>query len=307
MKKFIILILLYVSFLNAQSVFEFLKLNSSPRAEALGGTFLSNNDDVNVIFYNPAGINKLTGKPVSFSFLNYFSDIKLFSLAYSQEIEGIGRLAAGIKYLNYGDFVKADQNGNKLGDFGANDMAFMAGYSNELIENLLVGVNIGFVYSSISDYSSTGLFGDLGVQYLIPSQKITVGATINNLGTQLSTYNGLNESLPLNISLGVSKEMERIPLTLYLAFNYLNKDSDKITDNFKNFNAGAEIRLSKSFKMRLGYNNQKRKDLKIGTTSGLAGFNFGLGLNIKDYLLDYSFSSYGEVDSVHRFGISTSL
>jgi len=37
-----------------QETFKFLMLDQSPRASALAGSFVSNNDDPNVIFYNPA-------------------------------------------------------------------------------------------------------------------------------------------------------------------------------------------------------------------------------------------------------------
>ena len=63
----------------------------SARAAALGGTFVSNHDDPNIIFYNPAGINLLSDNPVSFSFVKHLLDINLASLSYSTEFEGIGR------------------------------------------------------------------------------------------------------------------------------------------------------------------------------------------------------------------------
>ena len=70
MKKKLVLLFIFAisSLISAQSTFEFLKLDTSPRAAAVAGSFVANNDDPNVIFYNPAGINLLTGTPVSFHF-----------------------------------------------------------------------------------------------------------------------------------------------------------------------------------------------------------------------------------------------
>jgi hypothetical protein len=54
------------------------------RTASLGGSFVSGNDDANIIFYNPAGLSLLNDNPVSFSFLKHLLDINSVSLAYSQ-------------------------------------------------------------------------------------------------------------------------------------------------------------------------------------------------------------------------------
>ena len=35
-----------------------------------------------------------------------------------------GTLHAGIQYIDYGEFIGADEDGNETGDFGARDLAF---------------------------------------------------------------------------------------------------------------------------------------------------------------------------------------
>ena len=42
-----------------QTTYDFLRVDMSARAAALGGSFVTNNDDVDVIFYNPSGMNFL--------------------------------------------------------------------------------------------------------------------------------------------------------------------------------------------------------------------------------------------------------
>jgi len=59
---------------KSQSVFDFLRMDVSPRAAALAGAFVANTDDPNLIFYNPAGLNLLTGQQVSFSYLKHLLD-----------------------------------------------------------------------------------------------------------------------------------------------------------------------------------------------------------------------------------------
>ncbi|MFC2082285.1 type IX secretion system protein PorQ [Bacteroidota bacterium] len=301
------LIIISVSNIYSQNTFEFLRLDPSPRAASLAGSYVANDDDPNVIFYNPAGISLLSDIPVSFSYLSHLLDINSASIAGSYEIESIGRFAAGIQYINYGDFTQADQFGNKLGEFGAGELAMLVGYSNQLDTDFYYGANVKFIYSSIADRSSAAFALDLGLHYAIPDSKWNFGFSILNIGSQVSSYFDEKEDLPMDIRAGVSKELEHMPFRFYFSFNKLNEDEGDFFTKFRKFTFGGEFRLSKAIKLRLGYDNEKRKELKIGTTAGLSGFSLGVGINVSDYFVDYSFSSMGSIGSLHRIGITTTL
>jgi hypothetical protein len=309
MKKFLAVaaLLMITTTAFSQSVYKFLSLDTNPRAAAVAGSFVANSDDPNVVFYNPAGINTLTGTPISVSYVNHLMDINSASVVVSKEYESLGRFSAAVQYVNYGDFVKSDIYGKNLGEFGANDLALMIGYGNELDNNFFYGANVKFIYSGIEDYSSTALAFDIGLHYAIPEENWHFGFSILNLGSQLSSYSTLNEDLPIDMRLGFTKQLEKVPLKFFWSFNKLSDKFDSFFERFKNITAGAELRLGKSFKLRFGYDNEKRRELKVGSTPGLAGFSLGVGFNVSSYVVDYSFSSLGSIGSLHRFGISTSL
>ncbi len=310
MNKVIFLSLVVFIFGNisySQNTYEFLRLDGSARAAALGGSFVSNNDDADVIFYNPAGIHLLEGNPASFSFVKHVMDINLASLSYSTEYDGIGRFGAAIKYINYGVFDGYDEFGAATKEFGVNEMALVVGYANKLDENFYYGANVKFIYSGIEERSSTAMAVDLGLHYSIPDKNWYFGFAALNLGRQLSSYYSTKEELPLDIVIGVSKSLENLPVRLSLDFHRLNQDRDDFVQRFRAFTVGAEFTLSKIMKLRLGYDNERRKEFKIGTTAGIAGFNAGLGVRISDYQFDYGYSSLGSVGGLHRIGISTSL
>lgn len=311
MKSSAIAAILFVSIFTAnlfsQNTYEFLRVDMSARAGALGGTFVSNTDDPNVIFYNPAGINLLNENPISFSFVKHLMDINLASLSYSMEFEDIGRFGGAVKYINYGTFTEADEFGNRGGEFGAGEVAFIIGYANSLDENFSYGANIKYIYSSIADRNSSGIGFDVGLNYFIPEEDFCVGFSAMNMGTQLSSYYDEKEKLPLDISIGVSKKLEHLPLRLSLDFHKLNEDRDDFIQHFKAFSVGAEFTLSKVLRLRFGYDNEKRSDLKIGSSAGIAGFNAGLGALISSYIFDYGFSSMGVIGALHRVTITTTL
>jgi len=307
LSSFFIVYILTASFTFGQNTYDFLKVDMSARAAALGGSFSTNNDDVDVLFYNPAGMSFLEKDPVSFSFVKHLMDINLFSLAYSTEFENIGRFGTAIKYINYGSFDEADEFGNRTGEFSAGELAFILGYTNEFSENFYYGANAKVIYSSIADESSSALALDFGINYEIPNQKLNLAAAVLNLGTQLSSYIDTKEDLPLDVTVGISKRLENLPVRLSLDFHQLNKDRDELYQHLKGFSIGAEFYLSEVFTLRFGYDNEKRSDLKVGSSSGIAGFNGGLGVKISEYVFNYGYSSLGTIGAMHRIGLATAL
>lgn len=311
MKSFVsyltILIFLSLSSTFAQNTYDFLRLDMSAKAAALGGSYVSNADNSDVIFYNPAGMNFLSGNPISVSYLNHLLDINLASISYSTEFPNIGRFGAGIAYINYGSFDARDDNGNKTGEFHAAEAAFMVGYTNLLSQNFSYGANLKYIYSGIADRNSSALAVDLGLHYSMPEDKMELGFAVLNAGAQLTSYYSTKEELPLDITFGASKTLEHLPLTLSLDFHKLNLKRDNFFSKFRAFDIGAEFKLSKALRLRLGYNNERREELKIGTFAGLAGFNIGAGIVISNYNFDYGFSSFGLIGGLHRISVSTSL
>lgn len=309
MRKKIIIAIILVSFntIFSQSTFEFLRLDVSPRAAAVAGSFVANDDDPNVVFYNPAGINLLSNTPASFSFMKHLMDINSASFVISKEYESIGKFAAAVKYINYGNFTKADEYGVKTGDFGAGDFALLIGYGNQLDSNFFYGANVKFIYSSIDEYYSNAIALDLGLHYAFMESKWNFGLSVLNLGTQLSSYIDSREDLPLDIRFGFSKQFANLPFKFYWSFNKLNEKQDTFFERFKQISFGGEFKLGQSLRLRFGYDNEKRRELKIGTTAGLAGFSLGVGFNVSSYVVDYAFSSLGSIGSLHRFGVSTNL
>ena len=299
----ILLFLLISSQTLAQSTYEFLRLDMSPRAAALGGGYVANASDPNVLFYNPAGIKTIEHIPISFSFVKHLMDINSASLASTFEIDGIGKFGAAIQYVNYGNFTEANQFGDRTGEFGAGDLALILGYANSISENFYYGANLKFIYSNIDDVSSTGMAVDLGLQYLLLDDGWNFGFSILNLGSQLTAYYNTKEDLPLDVQLGLSKKLAHVPIQFFFSFNKLNAAENR----FDYFNAGLEFTLGKAIELRFGYNNKERKDLKIGSTAGLAGYSLGLGVNISSYKFDYAFSSMGSIGALHRIGIAATL
>ena len=289
------------------AAYEFLRNDVGARAAALAGTFAAFSDDPTLLFYNPAGLTTMTAPRGTAGFFKHLLDINAGHVGYAGELADIGWFGAGILYTSYGSVDERDELGNMLGTFGASDLAFVAGYANTLDGNFSYGANLKFVFSSLAGYSSTALALDLGVQYAVPDSRVTVGASVRNLGTQLSTYAGVREDLPVDVAVAGAVVPRGIPLLLNVGFHRLTDPADTFGERFRAFTVGGEFTLSRVIQLRVGYDNAVRQDLKIGSSAGLAGFSGGLGIAVGEYRLDYALSSLGKVGSLHRVTVGAAF
>jgi hypothetical protein len=288
--------------------FDFLRIDASARAAALNGSFVSMKDDPNGLFYNPATIGTVTIPRVSLTYMDYLMDVSAGTLSLVQPVNKIGNIGFGVMYINYGSFDRTDEDLNTYGKFGAGELACLAGIAINYDKDILIGINAKYIYSSIAEYSSYALAFDLGFLYEIASENLTIGGSILNIGSQFRTYGGTGEPLPKDVKLGITKRPEHLPVYLNIVFHRLNEAGKKFTDRFSNFTFGAEFIMSDALRLRAGYNNKLRRDMKMGTSAGLAGFSFGGGLVLQNYLVDYSYNSIGKnIDGLHRFSLGINI
>ena len=298
------------------AAYTFLKIGIGAKSQAMGGAFVGLADDATALYYNPGGLtamseeaqvfDELLNKPLNAtpknrftaSYLNYLLDFQYGFLGYVRELDSTTSVGASISYQNYGSFPRIDINGVESGTFGASDFAFGLTYSRRLAPRFSAGITGKIIYEKVDTYSSNGLAADLGMMYLInPDGSTKVGMALSNLGAQLK---GLSEThkdkLPTKIAAGISHHMRGLPLLF-------SGEVGKPFDNDFYLALGAELVSFKPFFLRLGWNTQG-KDYKTGAgNDGLGGFSGGFGCTYKKYQIDYSYSSYASLGSVHRISV----
>src|ERR1051325_55122 len=286
------------------SAYNFLQLDVGARAAALGGGPVVMVDDPNAIFYNPAALGTLTQRRVSFGFFKHLLDINAGHASFGTEIPNLGFVGAGIVYINYGEFNRTGEEGEDLGTFHAGELAVTAGYAGALRPGLEYGVNAKFIYSSIAEAHSSAAAVDLGLQYVAIPDRITLGISLLNLGTQLNPYVNTREDLPLNLRVGAEIYPEHLPAALLLSLDRLNEKQDSFGERLRALSVGLDLLPGPNVPLRIGYNNGQRQDLKVLSSSGLAGFSIGGGINTDMYSVDYAYSSLGQIGAVHRISIT---
>lgn len=335
MKRIFILILLTSSVLYSQvggeNIYNFLNLTSSSRQAALGGKVITLLDDINQPSWNPSVISQKLDNQLSINYLNYLADISLISASYAHLINShFGTVHSNISYLNYGNFIKADEEGNEIGEFKAYDLAVSFGYSYNFIKtDFYIGGNVKLINSVIENYSSIGIGADLGLLYYNENEPYAITLVIRNIGYQVTAYDELKEDLPLEVDLGASYELENVPITWHVTLDNLqqwdigksnpsnattNIDGEvieeKITffDNaFRHLSLGVELFPNKGFNLRLGYNFRRSEELFLTDKRSFAGFTAGFGIKLNKMKFNYAFSKYHPASNSSTFSMLINL
>jgi hypothetical protein len=242
---------------------------------------------------------------------------------------------AGIQFIQYGTFQEADEYGNLLGTFKANEIAITVGAAKQLGDRISTGVNLRFVQSRLESYNSSGIMLDLGGAYFVPEEGFVLALAVRNVGVQLSTFAEQTEDLPINVQLGFSKRLAHLPFRFSMTAHSLNKwnllydspltgpettvigeepkeksqFSQELDNAVRHLIFGGEFLLGKqeNLHLRLGYNHQRRKELSVSSLRSFAGFSLGLGIRIKQFSIDYGFATYHIAGSTNHIGITTNL
>lgn len=291
------------------SSFEFLRTDFNPRTSGTGNAFTTMRADVSGVFVNPAGMAYSENRQFSFNYTSYLLDINGGIAAYSQPIAGFGIVTAAVTYMNYGSFNETDENGNETGSsFTPADFALTLGWADRFEKNFSYGVNVKYIHSTIQEYNASAIAFDFGMIWEAPFQKdLFIAFSLLNAGSNIEYYTHIKEELPLSTRLGFSKKLEHLPLEIAISLTDLNM-AESFSDIFRQFSVGGEFRLSQSLRLRLGYDNRLHSDLKRNVDeSQFGGVSGGLGIFIKNYRVDYSYSNYNLLGNIHRFGITGSI
>ncbi|HKK67980.1 MAG TPA: type IX secretion system protein PorQ [Bacteroidales bacterium] len=324
---------------GGDATYTFLELPNSARVAALGGSNISLYDnDLNMVYYNPALLNEGMHNHLALNYSNYIADINYGYASYAYNLEGIGTLGAGIYYINYGEFIRADETGVINGNFYADEYSVNLYYSRHFLEDssLSVGGSLKTIYSALEQYTSVGLAVDAGVNYHKPGSDFSASLLVNNLGMQLSTYTQDNrEPLPFDIQAGVSWKTKHAPFRVSLGLHQLTHwkmryesplitqqleldDTDeeisfsnrmgRIGDELmRHIVLGVEITPSDNFFLAFGYNYQRRTELALSNRPGLIGFSAGAGIKISKFMLSYGMGRYHMAGTTHTISITTDL
>ena len=315
--------------IGGQSVYQFLNLVTSPRQAALGGkTITIYDNDVNQANFNPATINSEMDNHLALNYGSYFGEVTYGTASYAYTFDRhLQTFQAGVNYVNYGKFQGTDETGNPTSDFTGSEIALSFGYSF-MIPDFPVhfGANAKLISSTLESYNSLGGALDLGALFIDERNDVNWALVVRNIGTQFTTYSGTKEKLPLEVLIGVSQEVENVPIRWHLTLENLQQwniafsnparavgsiDGGSTPEKVSFFNnalrhviIGVELFPRKSFNVRLGYNFRRGEELSILEQRNFSGISLGFGLKFNNLKFNYSYSRYTLAGNTSLFGIT---
>jgi hypothetical protein len=318
---------------GGETVYTFLQLTNAARVTALGGENVSlNDDDINLVFHNPALLNSRMDQHMNLNYINFFAGINYGYTSYAFEKEGLGTFGGGIHYVNYGTFERMDEYGNSQGSFRASEYAFNLLYSRSIIDSVLsVGINVKPVLSLYEQYSSFGMLADIGILYTNYTSLTSAGLVIKNAGLQLTSFSGTRERVPFEIQAGITQDLAHAPFRFNVLLQHLERWNliyekeaegdplfggevvpqngfDRFADNLMRHTVfGVELLLGENFHLDVGYNYKRRQEMKMDSRPGMVGFSWGFGFKTSKFYLAYGRSSYHLTGGTNHFSLTTNL
>lgn len=274
----------------------FLKLGEGARANGMGESFCGVADDINALYWNPAGITQVKERQATFMYSDWLAEIKYNYLAYLHPTQIIGGIMGGaITLLDSGSIDKRREgDGKKIGTFEGKDMALAVSYARKMMENCSLGATLKYIQMKIDDKKSTGVALDVGCLYKPEIANLTLGAVVQNFGPKLSAFDKEKDGLPTNFKVGGAYKLLDNQLTLSLDINFPS-------DNDTNFNFGVEYWFKEIMAIRAGYKTLTKDEIKSSDLTFGAGFRLpGTGIG-----LDYAYCDYDELDDTHRVSLMT--
>ncbi|MFH1710380.1 MAG: S-layer homology domain-containing protein [bacterium] len=247
---------------------------SGAKPLSLGGAFVGASDDMNCLFYNPAGIAHTRGMIVS------AKDIKNFSLGAVYDT-GIGNFGVGAVYKSYGEFDIADALTAKyeynlaLLSYGIGSDWLSVGFAVKSLLSQRLSI------TGVADKSaSIGTDYDAGVLWK-PVDYASIGMMIRNISGAEYKLGASEEALPRSTRVG-------------LVLNILGKNSIFRNEEFglkaaydaEGGNAGSNQKQNSFYGLEGSFNGWLFA--RLGGSSifkidgNVAGSSLGLGIKFKD-------------------------
>ncbi len=265
----------------------FLRVPVDARIVGIGEASVSFIDNASAMFYNPAGLGKISSIDLVFMHNAWLMGMnhEYFSSAFA--IKKIGTFGLSFNYLSSGSIPVITIRGDSTGDtFSASDWTASIGYAGK-IGDLSLGCSFKYLRESNEEFGASSMSVDIGAAYDLPIKGLKTGLSVANLGTGLR-LDQERFPLPIIFRLGWRYDLGKLGFTQ----DFIISNADQI-----GFALGAEYWIANILALRAGYRSGSG-------TEGISGLRSGVGLKIKGFGLDYAVAPYGKLGLTHRVSLS---
>lgn len=312
---------------------EFLNIGVDAAALGMSKSVVATTNNVNSIYWNPAGLVGIEDYQGSLMYASYFAGIANFNhAAFAMPIDkesaiGISIIRFGVDdILNTTELIDNEGNINfdRVSLFSAADYALNFAYARNLIfKDLKIGINAKVIRRIIGEFATSWGFGiDAGIQF--ERNNWQFGLMARDITTTYNTWAineeefqkisnaipGQNQELPERteitkpkIQLGIAREWRVSRFFNLLAETNLNvrfaETNDIISTEFASIDPsiGFQLDYDKAAYLRLGMGNFQYITQFDNSRDLSLQPNFGLGFTYKGIQIDYALTNIGSIGS----------
>ena len=333
--KSILLSILFPILLKAQAFRnysnEFLTIGVDAAALGMSKAVVATTNNVNAMYWNPAGLAGIEDYQGSLMHASYFAGIANYNYAaFAMPIDqksalGFSVIRFGVDdILNTTELIDGDGNidFNRVSLFSAADYAFNVAYARDLIfKEVKFGVNAKVVRRIIGEFATSWGFGfDAGIQF--ERNDWHFGLMVRDITTTFNSWSinetefeniknaipGQNQELPETTEITKPKEQIGVPKNFRIGrfFNLLSevdlnirfaKTNDVISTDFASIDPafGFQLDYERIAFLRLGIGNFQNTTEFDNSKSISMQPNFGLGFIYKGIQVDYALTNIGSL------------
>jgi len=310
---------------------QFLKIGVGARGTGMGGAYSGLSNDVSSVFWNAAGIADVKAYAVDVSHTFWFAGMQHSFAAGVLPVSEKYRIAVSFTSFNSGPITitTTDQPEGVGGTYSVGDIALGLTFAGYLTEQFAFGITAKYVNHAFTSVSAGGFVFAVGTRYKTGFNGVTLGFSINSLGTE-QAYSGANLNTTktpiegLNQS-GIDMQIQTTPFNLPLSFRagvgidmfegfvsekpemedgikvhqwLVAGDFETYADVPEQFSIGSEYTFREFVSVRAGY---RFGHDQLGISGGVGLKYIGGGF---DGSLDFSISPTRNLGLVNRLGIT---
>jgi len=305
----------------------FLEIPVGARALGMGGAFVGTADDVTGLFWNTAGIARLSHGEAIFSHSNWIADMMFDFAGVAVPLGNFGTLGLSFTSLTMDDMaVRTVERPEGTGEFfSAGSFAVGLHYARNLSDRFSIGFAAKYISESIWHMQAQAFALDIGALFTTEFfNGMRIGAAITNFGTQMKlagrdtrTFHRIDQTklgsndripqgiemdgweLPMNFQFGLATELFKSgehALTVSV-------DALYPSGNRESLNVGAEYGFDETLFVRGGYQSLFLVDGEGGLSAGAGILTNLFGDDLKGRV-DYAFTDFGRLKEIHTIAVS---
>lgn len=309
---------------------QFLKIGVGARAMGMGGSFTAVANDINTIYWNPAGIANMDRPIIGFTHTEWFADISHDYAGIVLPISFSDFIAVQAIMLNTGEQeVTTVSNPDGTGIFyDVRDLSIGLSYARQLTDRFSVGVSVKYVVQNLYNVQASSFTFDIGSYLRTGFHNLIIGMAISNFGgtmqldgRDLITIADINQSfsgnynpdarlttqeypLPLIFRAGLSMDVVGGSESVFQSEDYrltLAAEGTHLNDNNERFNFGSEISWTETVFVRAGYK------INYDTEKWALGLGVNIPVGNQKVAFDYAYISFENLGNVSQFSVQLQL